>query len=160
MIHDFQRKCQALVMFEFSGMWNNYSLKKPTTLFEYRIIKWEQGWEPAASTTGLGPAGISWRSATRGLPAWQLLLASLLYYLKSQTLKRSRKLNREGLRNILISFPCHCCWDLPDSEHGYANSTVLLKLWVLYLCALLTNQSVLPLGSWTRFTGAQRTWVP
>lgn len=73
-----EEKCQALAMSEFYGMWNNYSLKKPTTLFECRIIKWE----PAASTTGLGPAGISWRSATRGLPAWQLLAAFVFVFPK------------------------------------------------------------------------------
>lgn len=91
------------------------------------------------------PAQLAWDllASPDGVPQEasqpdSFLLASFLYFLKSQTLKRSHKLSREWLRNILISFPCRCCRDLPNSANGCADSTVL-KLWVLYLCA---NKSV------------------
>lgn len=101
------------------------------------------------------PAQLAWDllASPEGVPqdASQpdsFLLPSFLCFLKSQALKRSHKFNREGLRNILISFPCHCCWDPPDSENGYANSTVLLKVWVLCVpnkpeCFTLNNWAAL-----------------
>lgn len=109
----FREEVSSLVMSKFSGMWNNYTFKKPYHTFWVQDYQMRTGLR--ASTTGLGPSGTSWRRATRDLTA------SFLYFLKSQTLKRSQKLNSEGLRNILVSFPCHCCCDPPSHRKWWCK---------------------------------------